>query len=82
MATKKISEEEWASGKTAGSSAQKASAILVAFTGLGKGAINMEAIREASGLKWPYSTVKALVKAGTLEQKKLGKALYYRIKVK
>lgn len=77
-----ISEEEWGEGKSAGGSMEKASAVLKVLQEVKEGAVTMEYIQRKCGLKWPYSTVKALVKAGTIEQKKIGKALFYRLKRK
>lgn len=77
-----ISEKEWSQGVNASGDVEKATAILAALEKAGKGGMNMDRIGLESGLKWPYSTVKALVKAGTLEVKKIGKANYFRIKHK
>lgn len=75
-----ISAEEWAKGKSATGDVEKASAILAVLKEVGKGGASMGAIGRKCGVKWPYSTVLALKKAGTLERKKIGKAYYYRIK--
>lgn len=75
-----ISEKEWASGVSATGDAEKATVILKAIESAGRGGMNMVRIGLESGLKWPYSTVKALEKAGTLEVKKVGKANYFRIR--
>ena len=75
-----VSEAEWNAGRSAAGDVEKAGAILVALKEVGKGGMNMEQIGKAAGIKWPYSTVVALVKAGTLEVKKIGKANYFRIK--
>ena len=75
-----ISEKEWSSGVSAAGNVEKAAAILKVLEGAGRGGMNMSRIGLESGLKWPYSTVQALVKAGTLEKKKVGKANYFRIK--
>ena len=75
-----ISAEEWAKGKSSVGNVEKASAVLEVLKEVGKGGANMGAIGRSSGLKWPYSTVQALRKSGTLERKKIGKAYFYRIK--
>lgn len=75
-----ISEKEWSQGVSASGDVEKAGAILAVLEKEGRGGMNMARIGLESGLKWPYSTVKALVKAGTLEVKKIGKANYFRIK--
>lgn len=76
-----ISEKEWDSGTSAQGVGEKAGAILVYLRKLedGTGA-SMKAIASGTKIKWPYSTVIAMVKQGTLEEKKAGKAKYYRIK--
>jgi len=77
-----VSEQEWTSGVSASGDAEKATAILAVLEKVGKGGMNMARIGLESGLKWPYSTVKALEKAGTLEFTKIGKANYFRIRHK
>ena len=75
-----ISEKEWSQGVSASGDVEKATQILAALEKEGRGGMNMARIGLESGLKWPYSTVRAMVKAGTLEVKKVGKANYFRIK--
>ena len=78
-----ISAKDWDKGIAGETSSAKATKVLKYLESLSMGAAApMSAIKEGSGLTWPYSTVKALVKSKTVEQKKLGKALYYRIKVR
>ena len=77
-----ISETEWNRGRSAAGSPEKAGAIIEALEEVAPGALSMAAIGQKSGITWPYSTVKELVKSGTLEQKKIGKAMYYRLKRK
>ena len=74
-----ISEKEWDSGSSAQGVGEKASAILVYLRKL-DGAASMTAIAKGTKIKWPYSTVVAMAKQGTLEVKKIGKAKYYRVK--
>lgn len=78
----RISEDEWNDGKSATGNVEKASAIIQVLEKVTPGALSMKAIKERTGITWPYSTVKALVKSKTLEQKKIGKALYYRLQRK
>ena len=75
-----ISEQEWTAGKSATGDVEKSSAIVQVLQKAGTSALTMEAIKRETGLKWPYSTVLALYKAGTLERKKISKAHYYRLK--
>ena len=77
-----VSEQEWNSGVSASGSPEKASAILKVLEDVGTGGSTMAHIGLKAGIRWPYSTVRALVKAGTLEVKKIGKANYFRIKRK
>lgn len=76
-----ISEREWDSGTSAQGVGEKASVILEYLRKLedGTGA-SMKAIQAGTKIRWPYSTVVAMAKQGTLEVKKAGKAKYYRIK--
>ena len=76
-----ISAEEWAKGISAQGDDEKRSAIIKVLEEGNGAAYSMEAIGRKSGLKWPYSTVQALVKAGKVERKKIGKAHYYKLKV-
>lgn len=73
-----ISEEDWDNGTSASGSIEKSSAV-ISYLGTVHAA-KMSAIALGTKLKWPYSTVQALVKAGTLERKKIGKAYFYRLK--
>ena len=75
-----ITEKEWTSGTSSSTSPEKASKVLSFLQTLGKKGANMNAIAQGSGLKWPYTTVRNLVKVGTLEEKKIGKANFFRIK--
>jgi hypothetical protein len=76
-----ISAKEWDAGVGTTTSTEKAAKVIRFLESLEENAAaKMTAIATGSGLKWPYSTVKALVKAGTVEEKKLGKAKYYRLK--
>lgn len=75
-----ISEQEWATGVSTSTDSEKAAKVLKALKEVGRGGMTMDAIKAASGLKWPYSTVQALKKLGTLEVNKVGKANYFRIK--
>ena len=76
-----VSAQDWDKGTTGASQSDKAAKVLVYLEGLEKGAgAFMPAIAAGTGLKWPYSTVKALVKSGAVQEKKLGKALAYRAK--
>lgn len=75
-----ITEKEWKAGTSSSSSPEKAAKVLTFLKTLGANGANMTAIKEGSGLKWPYSTVQALLKAGTLEKKKIGKANFFRMK--
>lgn len=74
-----ISEEEWDSGASAQGVGEKAGAILKFLRSIDGGA-NMKAIAKGTKIKWPYSTVDAMYKQGTLDRKKVGKANYFRIK--
>ena len=75
-----VSEAEWNDGASQASDSAKAAKV-VAFLGtLGRSGAKMPAIAKGTGLKWPYSTVKALQKAGAVEAKKVGKAMAYRLK--
>ncbi len=76
-----ISAKDWDAGVGTSTSTEKASKVLSFLETLETGeAAKMTTIGVGSGLKWPYSTVRALVKAGAVEEKKLGKAKYYRMK--
>lgn len=74
-----ISEKEWKSGSSALGVGEKAGAILEYLRKV-DGAASMKAIKAGTKITWPYSTVVAMAKQGTLEWKKIGKAKYYRIK--
>lgn len=75
-----ISEQEWNSGVNASGDSEKAAKVVVVLEKVGKGGMNMVQIGLESGLKWPYSTVQTLLKAGTLEKHKVGKANYFRVR--
>jgi|SaaInl4_150m_RNA_FD_contig_21_2353291_length_293_multi_5_in_0_out_0_1 hypothetical protein len=78
-----ISGDDWDKGTAGESQSAKAQKVLKFLSTLEKGAsASMVAIASGTGLKWPYSTVIALGKSGTIEAKKLGKAKYYRLKVR
>lgn len=76
-----ISAKDWDAGVGTSTGTEKASKVIRFLESLEKGeAAKMTAIKAGSGLTWPYSTVKALIKVGAVEEKKLGKALFYRMK--
>ncbi len=76
-----VSANDWDTGVSGESSSEKAQKIVEYLGTLAKGeGAMMVAIKEGTGLKWPYSAVKVLVKAKTVEQKKVGKALAYRLR--
>lgn len=75
-----ITEKEWTAGTASSTSPEKAAKVLTFLKSLGAKGANMVAIAEGSGLKWPYTTVQNLLKAGTLEKKKVGKANFFRMK--
>ena len=75
-----ISAQDWENGSSSGNDSEKAAKVLVYLGTLAKGeAASMKAIKENAGMKWPYSTVKALVKLGTVAEKKIGKKNYFRV---
>jgi len=76
-----VSEEEWNNGAGKSTDSEKAVRVIAYLTTLGRNGAKMTAIAKGTGLKWPYSTVVAMVKAGTLEAKKIGKAKAYRVKM-
>ena len=76
-----VSAKEWDSGSSTTNGTEKATKVLSFLETLEKNAgANMKAIAKGTGLTWPYSTVQALVKAGTVEEKKIGKAKFFRVK--
>ena len=79
MAKGVITEKEWESGSASASGSAKAAGILK-YLGSVDGAASMKAIKAGTKITWPYSTVQDLVKLGTLEFRKIGKAKYYRMK--
>ncbi len=75
-----ISVTEWENGSSSANNTEKVTKVLSFLESLEKGAgANMKAIAVGAEVKWPYGTVKGLVKGGQVEESKIGKAKYYRV---
>ena len=72
-----ISEKEWDSGESIGDREIVIKGILEDIKG--KGGIDGDEVRNRSGIKWYWSSLKSLVDNGEVERVKKGKKYYYRI---
>jgi hypothetical protein len=75
----KISEESWEKGISLGNG-EKEGKILEVLGKIGKMGIDVEGVREESGIKWVWGSLVKLNVEGKVEVKKIGKKNYYRIK--
>lgn len=81
MVGKRVSEEEWKSGKGVSGNLEKEKVILEVLEE--KSGMDIKEVIELSKVKWVYSSLVRLEKVGKVERKKIGKCMYYRkVKVK